>query len=239
MSEEIKEEVIQEEVKPKRGRPPKVDKIDKNALPTEEVLEKVKEKIEAKAPIKEKLEVEIEIEEAAVLTNMETILKAIKQKSKLVMKINKYDGITLECFTASGSDTKEAIKEINQICKELKLLPISTEPNKEAENIFALQFPELDIIYSDRQIEKMYQDNFKWLIDGIVEYDNDKKLNREVLIKNKDIFVKQAILTYGRSNINPYKVDILERLNNIDYRKQIDVIYLNYIDKYIMEEKNG
>ena len=49
---------------------------------------------------------------------------------------------------------------------------------------------------------------------------------------DKNIFVKQAILYYYRSNTNQYKEKVENLLNNLEYRNKIDSLYLQFLNDY-------
>lgn len=164
------------------------------------------------------------------LSNIDLIIKELNKKVEKVIRIRKIDGITVECSVKSGSKSDTGIKEINKICKELKLLPISTEKNKDKENIFALQFPELVPEYSETEIEDMYKLNFKWLLDNINS--NDATITKHLIEENKEIFLKQSITMYYRSNVNQYKERLDDYLNNYDYRNKIEKLFNRYLDEY-------
>lgn len=164
------------------------------------------------------------------LSNIDLIIKELNKKVEKVIRIRKIDGITVECSVKSGSKSDTGIKEINKICKELKLLPISTEKNKDKENIFALQFPELVPEYSETEIEDMYKLNFKWLLDNINS--NDTTITKHLIEENREIFLKQSITMYYRSNVNQYKERLDDYLNNYDYRNKIEKLFNRYLDEY-------
>lgn len=165
------------------------------------------------------------------LCNIESIIKEMKKSIKVLVKLEKLDGITMECSVPQGMKAKEGIKEAKAICKKLKLGPLAVEENPDKENVFALQFPELDVEYTEKQIEKMYKANYKWLLEGLLSRDKDHKVTRELLLEFKDVFNKQAIMIYCKSNINPYKTDTSKYLNNIEYRKSLDKIYYDFIEE--------
>lgn len=170
---------------------------------------------------------------SAKYRNIDMIIKALKEKSTTILKFTKLDGITIECVLDTNKKASEGIKEITTICKQLKISPISTEENPDKSNVFALQFPELVPEYTDKEIEKMYKSNFKWLLDGVMKSDTKHKVTLELLINYRDLFLKQAITTYCNSNINLYKDNIANYLNNSEYRSKINKIYLLYVQEYI------
>ena len=78
----------------------------------------------------------------------------------------------------------------------------------------------------------MYKDNFKWLLDNFLQQDIDNNFDKNKLATDKNIFVKQAILYYYRSNMNQYKEKVENLLNNLDYRNKIDSLYLQFLNDY-------
>lgn len=166
------------------------------------------------------------------LINIEAIIKAIKPEIKKVIKLSKYDGITMECFVENSKDIDKGIKEMEQICTKLDLIPIATEISKNKDNVFIIQFPELNPAYTDNQIKKMYKLTFKWLLDNLLKTDVNKKVTKDILLKFKSIVVKEAIQTFCRSNINLYKDNAINYLNNKNYKEKIDLIYLDFLETY-------
>ena len=166
--------------------------------------------------------------------NIETIIKEIKPLCKEVIKIDKLNGITMVCYTANNTECDNGISEVNQILTDLKLQPIIVDKDKDRINAFTVQYPELKVKYTDKQIEKMYKDNFKWLIDNLVEKDIDKRVDKTLLLNCKDVYVRQAILTFIRSNINPYKTKLEDLLTDNEYRLNVERMYKQFLEEYII-----
>ena len=80
----------------------------------------------------------------------------------------------------------------------------------------------------------MYKDNFKWLIDNLVEKDIDKRVDKTLLLNCKDVYVRQAILTFIRSNINPYKTKLEDLLTDNEYRLNVERMYKQFLEEYII-----
>lgn len=169
------------------------------------------------------------------LSNVDMIIKELNKKVEKIVRMRKLDGLTIECSVQASSKSDIGIKEINKLCKELKLMPISTEKNKDKDNVFALQFPELVPQYSEEEVESMYKDNFKWLLDNINS--NDTTITKQLIEDNKELFLKQAITMYYRSNVNQYKEKLDDYLNNYDYRNKIGRLFDRYIDEYYVKGK--
>lgn len=169
------------------------------------------------------------------LLNIDLIIKALDKKVEKIVRMRKLDGITIECSVKANTKVDTGIKEANKLCKELKLLPIATEPNQAVSNIFALQFPELVPQYTEEDIERMYKDNFKWLLDNI--HSNDTTITKQLIEDNKELLLKHAITIYYRSNVNQYKESIDDYLNKYEYRNKIGKLFDRYIDEYFVKGK--
>ena len=128
-----------------------------------------------------------------------------------------------------GANRSRAIRSLFFLCKELKNTPVAIELNEDRENVFIVQFPEMIPEYTDEQIEKMFTDTFKWLIDNFLTNSKNINFTKEQFALEKNMFVKHAIIIYYRSNVNQYKQKPEDYLNNLDFRNKIDNIYLNYI----------
>ena len=166
------------------------------------------------------------------IKNIEGIIKEIKKKTKSLKSLTKLDGITIECTIFKNSNIDAIIEEIKEICSNIIKEPISTELNDVQSDTFIIQFPELEPEYTDKEIEKMYKDNFKWLLDNFLQQDIDNNFDKNKLATDKNIFVKQAILYYYRSNTNQYKEKVENFLNNLNYRNKIDSLYLQFLNDY-------
>lgn len=166
------------------------------------------------------------------LLNVEEIAQALKKKAKYISSIEKLDGITLECALAKGKSAEAKIEEVKEICRGLKNTQVATEVNEDQDNIFLIQFPEMIPEYTDEQIEKMFKDNFSWLVENFLRNSKNLSFTKDSFISNRNIFVKQAIITYYRSNVNQYKQKPEDYLDNKEFRNKIDLIFLNYISEY-------
>lgn len=169
------------------------------------------------------------------LTNMEYIIKQLKPNIKGLDSMTKYDGITIICTRKSRSNFDNIKQQLNDVCKELNLLPISIEQNIDNKLEFALQFPELNVQYTQEQIDKMYKDNFKWLFDNVRSKKTEVIPGKQLLMDNINIYVKQAISIYCRSNINPYKEHIQDYLENVQYRSNIEKLFYEYLTQYCID----
>lgn len=163
------------------------------------------------------------------LNNMEDIIKVLKDKLDYLIKIEKLDGITLECYMESNQLADKKFKNIEKVCTELKLNPIALELNEDQKNIFILQFPEMTPNYSESQELKLYKNSFKWLINNFNTNNNLVKGTPINFANYKDAFVKQAIMIHYRCNTNQYKSKLEDYLNNIEYRAKIDNWFLDYL----------
>lgn len=166
------------------------------------------------------------------LKNVDNIIKALKQDIKKIVKLTKFDGITIECSVQEDKKVDDGIKEINKLCEKLELRPIATEKSKEKNNVFIVQFPELIPEYTEAQIKKMYNLSFKWLLDNLIRNDKEHKVTPELLIKYKSLVVRKAIQIYCRSNINQYKEKLEDYLQDKKYVEKIDVLYYQFLETY-------
>ena len=92
----------------------------------------------------------------AKLRMLDLIQKELKNKCKKIIKFQKYDGISLECYVAEDTNIDDGISEIKKVCKSLKLNPINIEINKDKNNLFLLQFPEFVHEYTTEELEALY-----------------------------------------------------------------------------------
>ena len=163
--------------------------------------------------------------------NIENIIKILKKENTNVIKYKKYDGITIECYTPSDIDCKDDMTKIaNTLSKNN--IQFSMERNGKNKNIFITQFPELEPEYTEKQMEKMYKDIFKWLLDNVYENDMMKKVTKELILQYKDIYVKQAIMMYYKSNYNQYKIKQMDLLNDNNYKIKVSDYFKKYVEEY-------
>lgn len=163
--------------------------------------------------------------------NIENIIKLFKKQNTKIIKYSKYDGITVECFTPSDIDCKDDMTILANVLSSNNI-QFSMERNGQNKNIFIVQFPELEPDYTQKQIEKMYKDIFKWLLDNVYENDTNNKVTKDLLLQYKDIYVKQAITMYYKSNYNQYKTSLNNLLNDNQYKIQVSNYFVLYLDEY-------
>ena len=170
-------------------------------------------------------------------SNMEAIIKEVKKLCKVVIKMQKLDGITIECYVPKDVDINKGTTEIKNICRDLKLLPINIEKSEEKSNAFALQFPELDVIYNKSTNKKMVLDAYKWLLDTMIRNSTQKAITKQLLFTYKDTVIKRAMDIYYRANVNRYKVidkDFKQLIE--ENKKQLNVLYYEFLEDYEVKE---
>lgn len=161
------------------------------------------------------------------LHNTETIAKLLSEKAKVVNKIIKLDGITIECTVASSDLVNKGLLEMNRLCKKYNLLPISTEQNKDKQNIFIVQFPDLNVQYTDEEKHKLY---YYILNNNITNFiANCKNLNKPISIQDviysKGSFIRQAIRLYSRTSTNIYRTNLQSLLSDSEYIHYVSQIF--------------
>lgn len=167
------------------------------------------------------------------LNNMENIIEDIKRKSKYFDDILKYDGITIE-FTCKSNVKREIVEsDIKTYCKLNKLNKLNVytiEDNKEDTRKFILQFPDMVPTYTEDEVQKMYIANFKWLLDDTMR--NKPDITKTFILDNTVKYVKLAVTTYYRSNVNQYKEKLDDYLTNTLYRQKLNMLFMTYLDEY-------
>lgn len=164
--------------------------------------------------------------------NIEGIMNKIKEESKLTTLFKKFDGITIECRVPVDCDREKAIQEMECILTKEGLVPYNIERNKEVQNAYVVQFPELDIIYTNEEKVKAYKTIFKFLLDNINQ-NRDNPVSKSSVIESREIYIKQTIQAFHRSHINRYKIGVADLLNDLDYRKHLERLFLDYVDEYM------
>ena len=164
------------------------------------------------------------------LNNMEKIIALISSKTKYFDEILKYDGITIE-FTCKNKINRESVKkDIETLCKTYGLNIYTLENNKDDIRKFILQFPDMVPEYTADEIQKMYIANFKWLLDDTIR--NKPDITKVFILDNTAKYVKLAVTTFYRSNINQYKEKLDDYLTNTEYRQKLNVLFMTYLDEY-------
>ena len=87
--------------------------------------------------------------------------------------------------------------------------------------------------YTDKELEKMYNNSFKWLLDGVMSSDTKHKVTTEVIMQYKAIFVKQAVTIHFNSNTNLYKEKIENYLNNKEYTAVVEKLFIRFANEYV------
>ena len=164
--------------------------------------------------------------------NIEGIIIKLKEEAKLTIKFKKFNGITFECRVPIDCDRESAIKEMEELLSRYQLFPYQIGRDTEVQNAYTVQFPELDVIYSNEEKIKMYKQLFKFFLDNLNE--NKKELvSKSVILDFKYLFVKQTIQAFWRSNLNQYKISEKELLNDEDYR---NTLFIEYVDEYLKDK---
>lgn len=167
--------------------------------------------------------------------NVEGIIKNIKDGAKLTIQFKKFDGITFECRTPIDGDREKAIIEMEDILNKFELTPYQIERNKEVQNAYIVQFPELDVIYSNEEKINMYKMIFKFLLDNINQ-NREEPVSKNLILNSVDVYIKQTIQAFYRSNINRYKLSEKDLLNDKDFREHLEVLFIKYVDEYLKDK---
>ena len=174
-------------------------------------------------------------EDASWKHNIEGIIEKLKEEAKLTILFKKFDGISFECRTPIDGDRESAIKEMETILDTHKLIPFLIERNEEVSNAFIVQFPELDVIYINDEKIKMYKMIFKFLLDNINQ-NRKEPVSKSFVLEFKEIYIKQTIQAFARSNLNRYKIKVEDLLNDIEYREHLEVLFIKYVDEYMKDK---
>ena len=169
-----------------------------------------------------------QIAKTNILNNMESIIKNIK--SKYFDEILKFDGITIEFTCKTGVDRDVAKKSIETFCKNNKLNIYTLENNTDDTRKFILQFPDMVPEYTGEEIDKMYIANFKWLLDDTMR--NKPDITKSFILDNTVKYVKLAVTTFYRSNVNRYKAKLDDYLLDTKYRQRFNMLFMTYLDEY-------
>jgi len=66
----------------------------------------------------------------------------------------------------------------------------------------------------------MYKMIFKFLLDNINQ-NRKEPVSKGFILDSKDIYIKQTIQAFARSNLNRYKMNVTDLLNDIEYRNHL------------------
>lgn len=160
---------------------------------------------------------------------IDDLIKPLSEKLDDKFQVRKYDGISLE-FSIKG-DMESRIAEVKSVCKKLKINGYSIEKCLWGEDSFLLQFPDFVPEYTEEEIKDMYMFNFKWLLDNLAK-NQETPIDKKSVLQGKERFIHNAINTYCRSNINPYKDNVDNYLNDIEYRKKLSLWFEQVLLSY-------
>lgn len=164
------------------------------------------------------------------LDKVENIIKELKKKVTLCSEITKFDGITMLFKTKVNKTRDDAKLEVQEICKTLKLFPISIDDIEQDDLRFLVQLPDLVPNYSEEEIDKMFIYNFKWLLDDSTR--NKPDITRNFIFNNRETYVRLATTTYYRSNVNRYREKVEDYLGNEEFKKAKTDLFVKYLDEY-------
>ena len=179
----------------------------------------------------------MEDEVKKTFTNIEGIIEFLREQTKNVNNMRKFDGITIECEVATADKRENAMNEMQALSNKYGIIPVAIEARADSSTLFGVQYPELKPIYSEEETRKMYEDTFEFLLNNIKMKD-PKSVTKTILIENMDRLTKHAITVYCKSNINQYKETVDDYLNNSKYRTKINGWYLEFIDIYLRPTMN-
>lgn len=174
-------------------------------------------------------------EENIRLDNIDLIIKTISPELSGFKEIIKYDGITIEFVVEDGIDVFNAMEEVKKICKKFGLRSDDLEHNKQEVEKFILQFPDMTPKFTKAEFKKLYEYSFKLLLDDT--FNNEPTVTKADVVSNKNNYTRQAITIYYRFNVNKYKERLENYLNDEEYRKVIDDMFLKYLDEYLEKRK--
>lgn len=174
-------------------------------------------------------------EEKIRLDNIDLIIKAISPELKSFKEIIKYDGITIEFVVKDGIDVSEAMEEVRKVCKKFELKSDDIEHNQQEVEKFILQFPDMTPKFTKAEFKKLYEYAFKLLLDDT--FDNEVSITKADVVNNRHNYTRQSITIYYRFNVNKYKERLENYLNDEEYRKMIDDMFLKYLDEYLEKRK--
>ena len=163
--------------------------------------------------------------------NIEGIILNIKPELELTILLKKFDGITFEGRTPIDGNREKAIDEMCKVLDKLELVPYQIERHKEVSNAYIVQFPELDVIYSNDEKIHKYKMIFKFLLDNINQ-NREEPVSKSSVLESMDIYIKQTIQAFARGDINRYKLSEKDLLNDMEYRKHLETLFINYGDEY-------
>lgn len=179
-----------------------------------------------------------------ILNNVDLIKTKLNEnltKSQITKKI---DGITLEGQINSKRIKFNTVKtELQTLCEEYELLPVSIEQNENDTTLYAIQFPDLNVLYTTAQLESLFEGIYEFLLDGAITKTKmnisglPTTIDKALLTKTKSSYIKIALDIFCKNSINPYKQNKTLYLQDSDFLKQIEEIYIHYLDVYC-EEKN-
>lgn len=170
------------------------------------------------------------------LTNIDLVVKALKSEIKELKSTIKLDGITIECETKPKTDMKALYDNIRDFCTKNNLNPVSFEINKERENTFIVQLPEYENKFSEKEKEKLFKSNFKFLVDSLYKNDVNNKVTKEVVIKSRDMAIQQGLSIFYRSYANQYKEKIENWYNDEELINKMKDYYRDFLKEYYEED---
>lgn len=168
------------------------------------------------------------------LSNIYQINEKLNTKSMqtYIDKIEKIDGITLNISTKQGQDVDTAITKIKEACKKLKLEQPTIEKNGQTPTLFAIQFPNLNVEYNSDELKTIMTQIITWSINNIKQNDYEGVINRDAILFNKGVIIKHCIVIFVNNNVNLYKERASDYLNNTEFRKTVDEIFMDVLDKF-------
>lgn len=156
--------------------------------------------------------------------NVNSIMDKLRNKTTNVKTFKVFDGITIQCVMneqTTEEQLKTEMKNIQSICKTLKLPSSVTDKNKFCDYIFLLQFPDLEPTYTDEELERMYKTNLIWMLDTSFHNDINNIMSVNTFKNNVEMLVTDLLRQHYESCVNKYKHTLKEIIQDKEQREKI------------------
>jgi len=156
--------------------------------------------------------------------NVNSIMDKLRKETTNVNSFKIFDGITIQCVmkdTTTEQELRAEMKNIQTVCKTLKLPSSVTDKNKYCDNIFLLQFPDLEPAYTDKELEKMYKTSLIDRLDTSFHNDISNTMTINTFKNNVEMLVTDLLRQHYETCVNKYKHTLKEILQDKEQRTKV------------------
>lgn len=169
------------------------------------------------------------------MINSRKIIQLLQEQKTDIQEYKALDGITIECKLPEQHkfDLNSFKQYIKEVLYKLNLPSALVEQNKEMQNVFIIQFPDMIPEYTDEEVEQVIKDNLSMLVQLITSNSMGHVPDKDTLRNHKGMLVRDAVTMYFKGYANQYKQTEEDYIGNLQEFEKYNKIF----DKWLLDVK--